>query len=217
MATHVKRQRSYDSSGRQAAARARRERVLSAARGLFLRQGFAPTTIAAVAEAAGVSAETVYKSFGGKTGLVEALYRQALLGEGPVPAYDRSDALRTKTDPYEIARGWSRLAMEVGPRVSPLQLLVRDAALVDPSLRGLLEELDDDRHQRMRENAAYLHSAGHLRPGVGVEQAADVMWMVTSPEVYELLVLRRGWSVEGYAEQIYRVVSSLLAPTTSSA
>lgn len=217
MATHVKRRRSYDSSRRQAAAQARRERVLRAARGLFLRQGFAPTTIGAVADAAGVSAETVYKSFGGKTGLVEALYRQALLGEGPVPAYDRSDALRAKTDPYEVVRGWSRLAMEVGPRVSPLQLLVRDAALVDPQLGGLLEEMDDDRHVRMRENAAYLHSAGHLRPDVGVEQAADVMWMVTSPEVYELLVMRRGWSVERYAEQIYRTVSSLLAPTASPA
>lgn len=213
MQPHVKSRRSYDSSKRRAAARARQEAVLDAARDLFLRQGFAATTISAVAESAGVSAETVYKSFGGKAGLVEALYRQALLGEGPVPAYERSDRLRTKADPREVVRGWSRLAMEVGPRVSAVQLLVRDAALVDPQLRGLLDELDKDRHRRMTENAEYLRSAGHLDPEVGVEHAADVMWAVTAPEVYELLVLRRGWTLEAYADHVFRTVSGLL-PTS---
>lgn len=210
MKPHVKSRRNYDSTRRRAAARARREAVLEAARELFLRQGFAATTVASVAEAASVSAETVYKTFGGKAGLVEALYRQALHGEGPVPAYERSDRLRTRPDPHEVVRGWSRLATEVAPRVSAVQLLVRDAALVDPQLRGLLDELDDDRHRRMTENAEYLRSAGHLHPEITVQHAADVMWAVTAPEVYELLVLRRGWNLDAYADHVYRTVSGLL-------
>jgi AcrR family transcriptional regulator len=208
--TPVKSRRRYDSSRRRAAARARRVAVLDAARALFLRDGFAGTTVVAVAEAAGVSPETVYKSFGGKPGLVEALYREALRGEGPVPAYARSDRLRTKPDPREVVRGWSRLAMEVAPRASTVQLLVRDAALVDPQLRELLEEMDEDRHRRMTENAEYLLAAGHLRPDVAVEWAADVMWAVTAPETYELLVLRRGWTLERFADHVYHSVSGLL-------
>lgn len=211
MQPHVKSRRGYDSSKRRAAALARREAVLAAARELFLRQGFRATTVSAVAEAADVSPETVYKAFGSKAGLVEALYRQALLSEGPVPAYERSDRLRTRADPREVVRGWSRLAMEIGPRVSPVQLLVRDAAVVDPQLRGLLDELDDDRLRRMTENAEYLRSAGHLDPEISIEHAADVMWAVTAPEVYELLVLRRGWTLEAYADHVYRTVSGLLA------
>jgi AcrR family transcriptional regulator len=189
--------------------------MLESARGLFLRSGFANTTVAAIASEAGVSQETVYKTFGGKTGLVEALYRQGLLGRGPVPAYQRSDSLRTKPDPYEVAYGWSRLAMEVGPGISPLYLLVRDAALLDPGLNDLLREMDDDRYVRMTENARYLEQAGHLRAGVTVEAAADLMWSVTSPEMYELLVVRRGWSLERWADYIYNTVTGLLPPRST--
>ncbi|MDX6240464.1 MAG: hypothetical protein QOG10_5284 [Kribbellaceae bacterium] len=184
--------------------------MLESARALFLRSGFAGTTVAAIASEAGVSQETVYKTFGGKTGLVEALYRQGLQGRGPVPAYQRSDGLRTKSDPHEVVRGWSRLAVEVGPRVNPIHLLVRDAALVDPGLADLLREMDEDRNARMTENARYLQQAGHLRAGLDVHAAADVMWSVTSPEMYELLVVRRGWSLERWADYVYSTVSGLL-------
>jgi AcrR family transcriptional regulator len=190
--------------------------MLDSARGLFLRSGFASTTVAAIASEAGVSQETVYKTFGGKTGLVEALYRQGLLGRGPVPAYQRSDSLRTNPDPYDVTYGWSRLAMEVGPAISPLYLLVRDAALVDPGLGDLLREMDDDRYVRMTENARYLDEAGHLRDGVDLETAADLMWSVTSPEMFELLVVRRGWSLERWADYIYSTVSGLLPPRTTA-
>ena len=212
MAGPVKAQRSYDSSRRKDAALARRKKMLDSARQLFLRSGFAATTVSAIASGAGVSQETVYKTFGGKTGLVEELYRQGLLGRGPVPAYQRSDSLRTNPDPYDVAYGWSRLAMEVGPGVTPIYLLVRDAALVDPGLNDLLREMDDDRYVRMTENAQYLEQAGHLREGVDKQAAADLMWSVTSPEMFELLVIRRSWSLDRWADYIYTTVTSLLPP-----
>ncbi|QGN58502.1 TetR/AcrR family transcriptional regulator [Nostocoides sp. HKS02] len=208
----VKAQRDYDSSRRRDAASARRARVLEAARTLFLDVGFARATVAAIADQAGVSQETVYKSFGGKTGLVEALYRQGLEGEGPVPAYQRSDELRGTADPSTVLYGWSRLSMEVAPRVSPIWLMVRDAAVVDPALGVLLREMDDDRYRRMTENARFLADAGHLGAGVDVQAAADLMWSVTAPEMFELLVLRRGWSVERWADSIYATISGLLRP-----
>ena len=220
MADQVKggpvKRRSYDASRRQAGAQRRREAVLDSAREIFLSDGFTRTTVAAIARGAGVSQETVYKTFGGKPGLVEALYRRALRGAGPVPAYERSDRLRSTPDPREVVRGWSRLATEVGPRVSAIHLLVRDAVIVDATLKPLLDELDADRLARMAENAQFLESAGHLREGVDAEKAADLMWAVTAPEVIEILVFRRGWSLDRYAEFIYDTLTNgLLRPTAT--
>ncbi|MDX6326052.1 MAG: hypothetical protein QOK15_2406 [Nocardioidaceae bacterium] len=211
----VESRRSYDASRRRAQARARREAVLDGARDLFLRDGFTRTTVAAIATRAGVSQETVYKTFGGKTGLIEGLYRAALLGAGPTPAYERSERLRSEPDPHDVLRGWSRLAIEVGPRVTAIQLLVRDAAIVEPDLRHLLDELDADRLARMTENARFLESAGHLRPGLDLQQAADLMWAVTAPETIELLVHRRAWSLERYADFVYDTLASGLLRTTA--
>ena len=212
MPHNVKSRRSYDSSKRRAEAAARRQAVLTSARELFLRHGFAATTVAAVAERADVSPETIYKYFRGKPGLVRALHDQAMLGEGPVPAERRSDSLRENAAALEVVRGWAGLLTEVSPRVSPILLLVRDAALVDAAMGGLLAELDDTRHRRMTDNAEFLHSAGHLRPGVTTEMAADLLWSLTAPEMFELLVRRRGWSIEQYADFVYRtIVHGLLA------
>src|SRR5207302_10341463 len=96
----VKQKRSYDSTRRRAQARQTREAIIDTARRLFLDDGFAPTTIAAIAAGAGVSVDTVYKAFGGKPGLVRAICQQALAGEQSVPAETRSDALQaTEHDP----------------------------------------------------------------------------------------------------------------------
>lgn len=72
--------------------------------------------------------------------------------------------------------------------------------MVDTAMGELLAELDDTRYRRMTDNAESLYSAGHLRPGVTLQVAADLMWSVSAPEMFELLVRRRGWSLEQYAD-----------------
>jgi AcrR family transcriptional regulator len=209
----VKERRAYDSSGRRAEAHLRRKAVLGSARELFTENGFAATTVTEVASASGVSPETIYKAYGGKAGLVRALYAVALEGDGDVAAEQRSEELRASANAREVVTGWSRLAMEVAPKVSSLQLLVRDAALVDPSLHDLLTELDDARHRRMTENAEFLRATGHLRRGVTLHAAADLLWSVSSPEMFELLVSRRGWSLETYAAFVDSTIAhGLLEP-----
>lgn len=215
MRSHVKKRRAYDATNRRADALARRAVVLASARELFLRDGFAATTVEAVAKRGGVSQETVYKNFGSKAGLVRELHDDAMRGEDPVSPYQRSEALRTQPDPYEIVRGWSQLSKEVAPRVSPILLLVRDAAGFEPDLRDLLTELDEARHQRMSENADFLLEGGHLRKEMTTRACADLMWSVTSPEMYELLVVRRGWSLDQYSNHLFHILSSLLAPSAS--
>ena len=211
----VKQKRSYDATNRQAQALQTRDSIVANAAELFLRHGYTATTIAAIANATGVSADTIYKSFGGKPGLVRAIRAKALEGDGPVPAEHRSDTIQlTESDPYKIIRSWGRLASEVAPRVASILLLLRAAAASDPEVNQLLAEMDDERLRRMRLNARRLRHAGHLREGIGLSEATDVLWTYSAPELYELLVLRRRWSTKRYGSFIAdAMIARLLGPS----
>jgi len=203
VAAKVKRTRRYDSARRRDAARRRRAAVVDAASRLFLSEGFAGTTIAGIAKEAGVSQETVYKAFGNKIALVRAIRDQALAGAGPMHAERRSDRMQaSEDDPRAIIRGWGVLAMEVAPKVAPVLLLVREAAASDRELARLQAEMDAARLTRMTHNARTLLTGGHLRSGITLDAATDVLWTYSSPELYELLVIRRGWSLERYGRFI---------------
>lgn len=207
----VKPRRSYDSTRRREQARRSRSRVIQAAEEMFLRDGYSSTTVQAIAAAAGVSADTIYKSFGGKPGLVRAIRDRALEGEGPVPAERRSDEIqRRESDPRKIISAWGAFVAELAPRGSPIVLLIRDAAATDPEVRRLRDELDTDRLKRMTDNARRLRDAGHLRPGISLAQAADILWTYSSPELYELLVLRRGWTPERYGRFVAEAMIAAL-------
>jgi AcrR family transcriptional regulator len=198
MGAKVKRTRRYDSARRQDAAQRRRAAVVDAARRLFLSEGFAGTTIARIAN---------------KIALVRAIRDQALAGAGPVHAERRSDRMQaSENDPRRIIRGWGVLTMEVAPRVAPVLLLVRDAAASDPALARLQSEMDATRLTRMTHNAQTLLKGGHLRRGINLAEAADVLWTYSSPEVYEMLVIRRGWAVERYGRFIADAMIAALLP-----
>ena len=213
MAAKVKQRRRYDSARRQEAAQERRAAVVEAASRLFMREGFSGTTIARIAEDAGVSEEMVYKVFGNKIALVQAIRDKALAGEGPMHAERRSDLMQaSQNDPRAIIRGWGVLAMEVAPKVAPVLLLVREAAASDPELARLDEEMDASRLTRMTHNARTLLNGGHLRAGITLDAATDVLWTYSSPQLYELLVIRRGWSVERYGRFIADSMIAALLP-----
>lgn len=208
------RSRSYDARRRQEAAGEARNRVLASSRALFLAQGYGRTTIAAIARAAGVSKEFIYKGFGGKPGLVRAIFEQSLLGAGGPPAEERSDrAQATATDPRELMEQFGRFISEVSPLGSPVYLLIRDAAASgDQDMLGLLRDVDDERYQRMLHNARQVLGRGFLRPGLTVEEVADVFFMCTSPELYETLVLKRGWRAERFGTFMARTLAANLLP-----
>jgi AcrR family transcriptional regulator len=206
----VKRQ--YDSSGRRATAADRRSRIVAAARARFLNEGYHATTIAAIAADAHVSPETVYKAFGSRAGLVEAIWNTALAGQGDVPAEARSDeGARDASSPDEILHHWSRMAIEVSSLAAPVYQLVRTAAVTDPAARRLLERIDAARADRMAHNAAYLVGGGHLRPGLTADQARDIL-MVATAELYPAFVDRAGWKPEEYADLLYRFLRAALLP-----
>jgi AcrR family transcriptional regulator len=209
----VKATRRYDSSRRAVQARENRAAVLAAARELFLSGGFSATTVVTIAARAGVSVETVYKGFGGKPGLVRALCDEAFAGDGPVPPHVRSDRLQaSEHDARPVIRGFGTLSTEVAPRVAPIELLARAAAATDAEMAGLYTEMQDQRLERMTHNAHNLAAAGHLRDDITVEHAGQVMWTYSSPELYELLVVHRGWPLERFGAFIADALIAALLP-----
>jgi AcrR family transcriptional regulator len=206
--------RRYDASRRRADAARTRTRMLDTAERMLLANGYAATTVAAIAAAAGVSAELIYKSFGGKAGLVRAIQQRGLLGAGPVGAPTRSDALSaTDLDARSLLREWSVLSTEVAPLTAPIMLLVRAAAANDGDLADLVEEMADQRLQRMALNAERLTAHAGVRGDLTVEQIRDILWTYTSPELFDLLVGRRGWTIDGYRDYLFRgLCGQLLQP-----
>jgi AcrR family transcriptional regulator len=209
----VKSTRRYDASLRRDRARRSRDRIIDAAQEHFLRDGYGPTTIAAIAADCGVSVDTIYKSFGGKPGLVRAIHDRALKGQGPIPAERRSDVIQAQeSDPRKIIRAWGAFVTEIAPMAAPVLLLVRAAAATDAEIGSLLQDLDGQRLRRMTDNARRLHDAGHLRPGVTIAHAADVLWACSSAELYELLVIRREMPLERYGRFLADAMIGALLP-----
>ncbi len=210
---NVNPKRRYNSSGRQAQARRNRQAILDAAQRQFLEGGYAATTIAAIAAEAGVSVETIYKAFGGKPGLVGAIYERGLTGREPVPAFERADAMREReTDPRTIMRNWGALTSEVSSAVSPIVRLVRLAAASDPDMAALLNASNDDREERARHHARFLKQRGYLREGVTLAEATDLLWTCTSDELYDLLVVQRDWSLPRFARFLADFMIAALLP-----
>jgi len=180
---------------------------------MFLRSGYGPVTVRAVAEATGTSTQTIYNVYGGKAGLVAAIQEAALEGSGPVPAPERSDAMSAREGDADVILGhWAQLSTEVAPRVSPIMLLVRSAAVTDPAMAAMQRQMAEQRRERMSHNAERLLATGQVRPALTRDQVRDVLFTYTAPELFELLVLDGGWSPEQYGDFLHRGLRAQLLP-----
>jgi AcrR family transcriptional regulator len=211
----VKPARQYNSPRRQTQARETRAAILDAARTLFLERGYAATTVGDIAAAVGVSVETVYKAFGNKAGLVKAIFDVAIVGDDePVPLQEREMVARIEAEPdgrKKLAIYGTEYATRA-ERAVPVQLLVRNAAASDAGARAVLDQLNDERLAGMTAFAQHLADSRVLRKGVRANDARDILWLYTSPEVYERLVVERGWSAKRFGTWIAeQLVAALLS------
>jgi AcrR family transcriptional regulator len=198
MQKRVKRRR-YDSTRRQEAASDTRQAILQAARVLFVERGYGGTTMAAVAEAAQVALDTVYASVGTKPELLRLLIETAISGtDSPMAAEQRDyvQAIHAEIDPAKKLEVYASAIRTVQPRLAPLFQVLQAAAPSHPALAALWREVAQRRAANMRLMAAELAESGRL--ATSVEEAADVIWIMNSPEFYALSVQQRGWSLERY-------------------
>ena len=207
--------RSYDASGRREQARARRLAVVLAARELFERDGFRPTTIVAIAAHAGVSAENVYKGFGSKAALAKAVFDLVIAGDDePVPVADRPamKALRDEPDvSSKIAMFTEGLAQRQA-RSARVQILIRDGRHVDDSLVPVWAKLNEEGLRGMTMLGRHLLDTGHLRRGISLDEVRDVLWNYLAIDTYERLVLTQGWPVQRYSRWLAHTITSAICP-----
>lgn len=192
--------RSYDNSGREAAARETRRAVVSAARDLFVEKGYAATTLAEIARVAGVSVQTVYAQFGSKVALVKQVLDEAIAGDDePVPIRDRPEiaAQLAETDPHTRIRMHARFVAERMPRVEPVDRMMRSAADADPAMREQLAQEEAGKVIGMTEMAEVYAGRGEL--AVDVPTAAHRVAALMNAELYRRTVLDHGWSLDEYA------------------
>lgn len=195
--------RAYDASRRRAAARERHVRILDAAERLFVERGYLGTTMAAVAEAAGVAVDTVYASVGTKPELLMLLNDRAVTGSSDSLPPEERDVVRTITaepDPVRKLEIYARSVAAIRPRQVPLHLVVRDAAGADAGIATVWADGMERRARNLRSFAADLDRTGRLRPALDVDTVRDIIWATSSPESWCLLVGDRGWSAERFAD-----------------
>ena len=178
-------------------ARATRRRIVECARELFLEQGYAATALDQIAARAGVAVHTVYFHFGNKrTVLKEVMDVLAVGDDAPVPVLERPFAQQVRDEPdARRALGiWLQNSRAIFGRVAPMLSIVRDAAGADPDMAEQWRTNQNQRYLAFRTLAEILAAKKALRPGLTVQNAADIIFTLDSPEVYLLLTVERGWS-----------------------
>jgi AcrR family transcriptional regulator len=186
---------------------------------LFREQGYAATPMQAIAEEAGVAVQTLYFTFGTKRALLSEIFDVAIAGdEEPIATLDRPhvQALMTDPDPVAQLRGQARLTRSVLERLAPALEAVRGAAAADPDLAELWETSIKQRATVQERFISALAAKTSLRQGLDQAAAVDIGLALQGPELYELLVVRRGWSPDRYEHWLAdALVSQLLGAIPS--
>ncbi len=207
--------RRYDSSRRKLAAAQTRSLILAAARELFVSHGYGTTTVAAIAERAGVAQDTVYAAVGTKPAIFRLLMESALSGrDETVPGAQREYVIQMRAAPDVRSKLaiYAAAVTAIQGRLAPLFVALRAAASANPELAQLRREISERRARNMRDLAADLATTGELRVDVDGDEIADVIWAMNSSEYYALLVLERGWTPERFERWLLDAWTRLLLP-----
>jgi AcrR family transcriptional regulator len=207
--------RPYDSPRRREQAEATRVAILAAAQRLFERDGYAGTSVAAIAKEARVTPRTVYLGFETKAGLLRAVWNRALRGErddARVAEQRWFQEVLEEPDPERTLRLNARNSRRFKERSTELLQVIRDAAPLETEIAGLWERIQTEYHGNQREVVESL-GPGVLRRGLSVTRAADIIWTLNHPNTWIQLAVLRGWAPVQYERWVGDTsCEQLLAP-----
>jgi AcrR family transcriptional regulator len=189
--------RSYRSTLRAEQARDTRRRIRDAADALFLDRGYVATSMDDVADAAGVSRQTVFSAFGSKANLLKEAFDVRLAGDDePLAIAERPEAQRIleKSDPAALVRAQADFFVVTMLRVLPLWPAMEAGAATDPACAEVLAFFDRGRFEGPGEIVDVLARRGQLRKGLSRKKGKEAMYLLTNPNVAHD-ALRRGWTV----------------------
>ena len=201
--------------GGQARTRLARRAVVDAARTLFLERGYQATTIDAISERADVPAPTVYRLFSSKLGILKALLDVSIAGDDEavsLPQRPHVAALFDESDPAKLVAGFVEFAVAINVRSNDVYRILTSAAASDPAAATMLAEYTPQRAQGQGRLARSLARAGALRTGLRERDAADLIHALMSPEMYRLLVIERGWTIDRYTKWLTTTLTGQLTP-----
>jgi TetR/AcrR family transcriptional regulator of autoinduction and epiphytic fitness len=193
--------RKYDMANRSRQAAETRRRIVDAATRLFLRHGYAATSINAIAAEAGVAVQTVYATMRTKRDILETVIQLTVRGEeDEVSLADsaRWREMEAEADPRQKLAKFVGIHREICEREAGLFVVLEMAAAGDAEIEPLLRDKERYRYEDQRRVARSLGRQGELRAGVSIRKAADIIWALASERVYLALVQGRGWSVKQY-------------------
>ncbi|MEQ4725694.1 helix-turn-helix domain-containing protein [Nonomuraea sp. B19D2] len=190
-----------------------RRRILAAASELFVQDGYGATNLQDVAEKAGVAVQTIYFVFGNKRALLKELVDVTIAGDDePVATMDRpwyTAALAADTA-QDMLRTYVAGTTSVLERVAPIGRVLEAAVASDPEVAALWPHDVDPRYVVQQGAAKALAGKPGARAEVSVEEAADLLYGLLSPELYLLFVQERGWPRERWEQWVTRTLSAQL-------
>ena len=208
--------RSYVSATRTKRAQKTRKRVIEAATRLFVQQGYATTTMRAIADEAGVSVPTVELLFGTKAQLLHVVIDVAVAGDDePVPVLSRAwaDDARSARDVTDFLSVVAKVLSAAQARSAGVVLAAYEAAASDPDIQLLIMDRESQRERTATWIVNGVVERAGLRPGLDRARATDTLWMLMDPVIFHRLTRHRDWSSDRYASWFADSVTRLLVDT----
>jgi AcrR family transcriptional regulator len=199
--------RRYDSPKRRQQAAATRARLLASAKRLFAARGYAATTIEAIANDADLAVPTVYAVYGSKRAVLFALLDE---GDAAADLASLLEELHRTTDPRQQLRVIVDFNIRLFAQVADLLAILRTAASAESDVAAMEREGTE---RRRAGQAAFVRgwaSRAALKPGLSEPEAADILWGLTSPDLYHLFVIERRWAGPRYGEWLCATLEWLL-------
>src|SRR5215213_6135677 len=195
--------RRYDATSRRAAAGVTRDRICAAAEELFVRVGYARTSIRAVAKSAAVAEATIYLAFPNKAALLDAVIVRATR-DNPSEGLGAIAAARPEDILPRLAASNAVLMARAGRLIA----LGESASLMDAELRTLRERAHDNLRAALRVIADRLGDAGLL--GASAQEAADSLYAIAGESTYLRMTEGAGLPPEHYARWLTDTLEAIL-------
>ncbi len=207
--------RRYQSPQRDKGVDETRRRIVDAARSLLLAGGYRSMTMTSLASTAGVSPQTVYNAVGGKAAVVKAVYDLLLAGDAePVPMSERPEfrAMSDAPDRATMLAAYAAMSRRIMVGVGPLLAqLIYTSPAADPVIADLMSTIEAERRTGNTHMVTALQEKHGLPRGTSLEEAVDVVWTLTSPEVADRLLRRCRWSGTRYERWLARSLQASLS------
>jgi AcrR family transcriptional regulator len=201
--------RTYRSDLRRRQAEATRSRVVAAAAELFAADGYPRTTLARIAAAAGVSAETV-QGHGPKAALLIAAVQHAAFGvsgEDVLFSLPVGRELLALDHPDAVLDRLAAWQADLHERTAPMAPALLGGASADPELDRYLTDMYANTVRQIRRTLERFRDRGWLRDDVPFEELVETTVVLSSTETYAQVTRRDGWGGTAYRAWYRRLLA----------